>query len=67
MTIPTLPVELMDRRIALLAWEGICERLHNAFHHNLTVPELTSEELHQAIAQARSLLNTLERLHCTDR
>lgn len=65
MTIPKMHKELMDQRIALLAWEGTCERLHNAFAHNPTVPALTSEELRQAIAQARSLLDTMERLHCT--
>lgn len=64
MTLPKVPKELMDRRIALLAWEGTCERLHNAFNHNPAVPELTLEELRQAIAQARSLLDTMERLHC---
>lgn len=66
MTISKVFKKSMDRRIALLAWEGICERLQNAFSHNAAVPELTTEELRQAIVQARSLLDTLERLHCTD-
>lgn len=58
--------QLMDRRIAFLAWEGVCERLHNAFSHNSNVPQLTQEELRQTIAQAQSLLKILEDLHCAD-
>jgi hypothetical protein len=66
MTMSKVPKQSMDRRIALLAWEGTCERLHNAFKHNPAVPELTSEELRQTIVQARNLLSTLELLHCKE-
>jgi hypothetical protein len=60
----TPPEQIVNRRTALLAWEATCERLGNAFSHNPAVPELSPDELRQAIGRAHALLNVLERLYC---
>lgn len=60
----TPPEQIVNRRTALLAWEATCERLGNAFSHNPAVPELSPDELRQAIGRAHALLDVLERLHC---